>query len=80
MAGFKINLKNLIIKHASETGEILSQADIQRSTGISQPALSNWHKGMAVTRLDFESVRKLMDFFECDLCELVSIDLSDNED
>lgn len=80
MAGFRINLKSLIIKRANETGGIISQADIQRATGISQPALSNWHNGATVTRLDFESVRKLMEFFGCDLCELVSIDLSDAED
>jgi DNA-binding Xre family transcriptional regulator len=79
MAGFKINLKSLIIQRAAKTGEIVTQADIQRATGISQPALSNWNNGTAVTRLDFESVRKLMEYFDCDLCELVSMDLSDSE-
>jgi transcriptional regulator with XRE-family HTH domain len=74
MAGFRINVKSLIIKRANETGEIVSQADIQRDTGIAQATLSRWHNGAVLERLDYGPVSKLMTFFGCELCELVSAD------
>ena len=71
--GFKINVKGLIIKRANETGEIVSQADIQRATGIAQATISRWHKGAVMERLEYGPVQKLMAYFECDFCDLVSV-------
>jgi DNA-binding Xre family transcriptional regulator len=71
--GFKTHLKALIIKQASQTGDILTQRAIQKATGISQPTLSRWYQG-TIDRLDYDTVRKLMDFFGCGFNELVSVE------
>lgn len=73
-AGFKINLKALIIQHANQTGEIVSQAEIQRETGIAQATISRWHNGAVLERLEYGPVSKLMEFFGCSLADLVSVD------
>lgn len=73
-AGFRVNVKALIIKRANETGEIVSQADIQRATGIAQATISRWHNGAVIERLEFGPVSKLMAFFGCEFCDLVSAD------
>lgn len=78
MTGFKINLKSLIIKRANETGEIVTQADIQRSTGIAQATLSRWHSGAILERLEYVPVSKLMAYFQCEFCELVSAEASES--
>jgi transcriptional regulator with XRE-family HTH domain len=78
--GFKINVKGLIIKRAANTGEIVTQADIQRATGIAQATISRWHNGAVLERLDYGPVKKLMDYFGCEFCELVSVDAQDASD
>ena len=70
--GFKTNLKTLIIKRANETGNIITQKEIFEATGISQATLSRWFKG-DVEKLDYDTTLKLAQFFNCDLCDLVSM-------
>lgn len=79
MAGFRINVKALIIQRAADTGEIVSQADIQRATGIAQATISRWHNGALIERLESGPVIKLMEYFGCSLCDLVSVDTEASE-
>lgn len=73
--GFKTHLKAMVIKRASETGDILTQKEISEKTGITQATLSRWYKGQ-VDRLEYDTVAKLANFFECDLSDLVSLQRS----
>jgi DNA-binding Xre family transcriptional regulator len=72
-AGFKTHLKTLMLKKAHEQGNTLSQRQIQEATGISQPTLSRWYQG-SIDRLDYDTVKKLMAFFECSFSDLVSVE------
>jgi len=76
MAGFKTHLKALIIKRAGETGDIVTQKQIEAATGIAQPTLSRWNKG-ELNQLDYSTVIKLMMFFNCEFHELVSVEKVD---
>lgn len=72
--GFKTHLKALIIKRASETGDIPTQKEISEATGITQATLSRWNQGH-IDRLEFDTVKKLMIYFGCKFDELVTVDL-----
>jgi DNA-binding Xre family transcriptional regulator len=74
--GFKTHLKTLMLKHAHESGEPITQKQIAEATGISQPTLSRWYQGQ-VDRLEYDTVEKLMRYFGCDLGDLVSATLED---
>ena len=78
MKGFKTHLEELIIKRTKETGERVTQRQIQAATGISQPTISRWYQG-TIDRLDYDTVRKLMAYFKCEFAELVSIDAQASE-
>lgn len=75
MAGFRTHLKALIIKRATITGEIATQEEIEAATGVSQSTLSRWSKG-TINQLDYKTVIKLMDYFDCEFHELITVDRS----
>jgi DNA-binding Xre family transcriptional regulator len=74
--GFKTHLKTLIINRASKTGDIITQKQIHEATGISQATLSRWFQG-DVDKLDHATTLKLAEYFQCELCDLISLRRSD---
>jgi hypothetical protein len=74
-AMFKTHVKKLIGKRMSQTGETLTQQMIEEATGIPQPTLSRWYKG-EISRLEYDTVERLMRFFGCEFGELVTVELS----
>jgi DNA-binding Xre family transcriptional regulator len=76
--GFKTHLKTLIINHAAKTGNIIAQKEIFEATGISQATLSRWYKG-DIEKLDYDTALKLTRFFECGLCDLVSLGITSED-
>lgn len=76
MSGFKTHLKTLMMKRGLEAGEPITQKQIAQATGISQPTLSRWYQGQ-VERLEFDTVAKLMRYFNCELGDLITAKLDD---
>jgi DNA-binding Xre family transcriptional regulator len=76
MSGFKTHLKTLMMKRGLERGEPITQKQIAQATGISQPTLSRWYQG-SVDRLEFDTVAKLMRYFNCELSDLITAKLDD---
>lgn len=70
MAHFETHLKQLMLKKSVELGHSLTQREVAQSTGLSIPAISRWYQSN-VDRLEIDTVKALVDYFECSFADLV---------
>lgn len=69
---FKTHLKTLMLTKAVEVGQVVTQKMVAEATGMSLPAVGRWYAG-EIERIEGESTWRLLDYFQCGLCDLVEI-------
>ncbi len=69
-------LKTLMEKKGREInplGSKLQQTQLAEATGIPQGTISNWERDV-VTRFDKHTLLKLMQYFDCDITDLLIVE------
>jgi putative transcriptional regulator len=72
MAKVKFRLHILMGEH-----KIRSISQLSKETGLSRPTLTRIYENETF-RVEFETVEKLCDFFDCDVSDLMYLDKTDN--
>ncbi len=74
MGAFKANLEALRLAHKEKKKlRTLPILEISEVTGISRYTLTRWQKGEKLKTLDADVALTLMDYFGCELSDLVTI-------
>ncbi|MEC2070309.1 MULTISPECIES: helix-turn-helix domain-containing protein [Alkalihalophilus] len=73
MRKIQFNLHTLMGKN-----KIKSINELSKRTGISRPTLTKIYDN-ETTRVEFDTLQKLCDFFDCDLEELMYLETSEEE-
>lgn len=64
----------LLAQKEQRTGKRYKQKDIADETGISTATVSRWINGEDVEHSSLNTVKKLCEWLDCDICELVYIE------
>jgi putative transcriptional regulator len=72
MAKVKFRLHILMGEH-----KIRSISQLSKETGLSRPTLTKIYENETF-RVEFETVEKLCDFFDCDISDLMYVDKTEN--
>lgn len=69
----KFRVNELMAEMGRREGRRVTQSEVQEATGISRSTLSKMSKGTQ-TRVDIRNLARLMDFFDCEIGELLNYD------
>lgn len=74
---FKTHLKALVLNKAAAEGEPITQTKIQEETGLSLPTIARWYSG-ELDRIEADAVGRLMDYLQCSITDLVTVQTVDD--
>lgn len=71
---FKSKLAQLMREKSAREKVSVTQQDIAGYTKIAYPTINRWYHGESMGRIDASVVVPLMDYFECQLEDLIDIE------